>query len=78
MIFFAADDEKLFGVTEDSDEDIYVTQDYLIWEEFAGVATNLLEKIEYFLETFDQIHISNDNNVPQKRDSSTNLTFAAW
>lgn len=73
-----SDDEKLFGITEDSDEDVYVTQDYLIWEEFAGVATNILEKIEYFLETFDQIHINNDHNLPQKRDSSTNLTLAAW
>ncbi|RZB39285.1 armadillo repeat-containing protein 2 [Asbolus verrucosus] len=73
------DEEKLFGITESSeDADIYVTQEYLIWEEFAGVATNLLEKIEYFLDTFDQIHIENEKATTQKKDSSTNLSFAAW
>ena len=73
------DEEKLFGITEGSeDAEIYVTQEYLIWEEFASVATNLLEKIEYFLDTFDQIHIENETAVTQKKDSSTNLSFAAW
>ncbi|KYB28497.1 armadillo repeat-containing protein 2 isoform X2 [Tribolium castaneum] len=71
------DEEKLFGITEGSeDTEVYVTQEYLIWEEFASVATNLLEKIEYFLDTFDQIHIENEATLT--KDSSTNLSFAAW
>lgn len=59
---------------------MYVTQEYLIWEEFANVATNLLEKIEYFLDTFDQINLDteNEDNSKNVKDSSTNLSFAAW
>lgn len=62
------------------DENVYVTQEYLIWEEFANVATNFLEKIEYFLDTFDQIKLENEkeDKVTNTQDSSTNLTFAAW
>lgn len=61
------------------DTDVYMTQEYLIWEEFANVATNLLEKVEYFLDTFDQINIENEKNDTKKtKDSSTNLSFAAW
>ncbi|XP_030747859.1 armadillo repeat-containing protein 2 isoform X2 [Sitophilus oryzae] len=74
------DEEKLFGVDENIEEvEVYVTQEYLMWEEFANVATNLLEKIEYFLDTFDQIQIPEDQN-PKKptRDSNTNISFAAW
>lgn len=63
------------------DMGVYVTQEYLMWEEFANVATNLLEKIEYFLDTFDQINLEIDNG-PDKmkptKDSSTNISFAAW
>lgn len=62
------------------DVNVYVTQEYLIWEEFANVATNLLEKIEYFLDTFDQITLENekDDHITNTKDSSTNLSFAAW
>ncbi|XP_074039648.1 armadillo repeat-containing protein 2 isoform X2 [Leptinotarsa decemlineata] len=75
------DEEKLFGIDEHmEDMNVYVTQEYLIWEEFASVATNLLEKIEYFLDTFDQINIEDEKpNLPAKsKDSSTNLSFSAW
>lgn len=59
---------------------MYVTQEYLIWEEFANVATNLLEKIEYFLDTFDQINLDaeKEDELGNVKDSSTNLSFAAW
>ncbi|KAJ8929682.1 hypothetical protein NQ314_017609 [Rhamnusium bicolor] len=74
------DEEKLFGIEEHTDDmDVYVTQEYLIWEEFANVATNLLEKIEYFLDTFDQINIENNKTETKKtKDNSTNLSLAAW
>ncbi|CAH0557514.1 unnamed protein product [Brassicogethes aeneus] len=66
------DEEKLFGISESAPEtDLYVTQEYLIWEEFANVATNLLEKIEYFLDTCDQ----NLEEKPITKDSSTNLSW---
>ncbi|XP_028133893.2 armadillo repeat-containing protein 2 [Diabrotica virgifera virgifera] len=75
------DEEKIFGIEEHmEDMDVYVTQEYLIWEEFANVATNLLEKIEYFLDTFDQITIDDkptENNLKTK-DSSTNISLSAW
>lgn len=57
--------------------EVFVTQEYLIWEEFANVATNLLEKIEYFLDTFDQIQLSEDENSTRK-EGSTNISYAAW
>lgn len=75
------DEEKLFGIEENTeDTDVYVTQEYLIWEEFANVATNLLEKVEYFLDTFDQINLDTEKEDASKKvkDSSTNLSFAAW
>lgn len=77
---FFSDEEKLFGVEEHTeDNDIFITQEYIIWEEFANVATNLLEKIEYFLDTFDQINIEVDKTDPKKtKDNSTNLTITAW
>lgn len=49
----------------------------MIWDEFATVATNLLEKIEYFLDTFDQIDLESKEE-DKKKDISTNLSFAAW
>lgn len=58
--------------------EVFVTQEYLIWEEFANVATNLLEKIEYFLDTFDQIQLSGDENSTTIKEGSTNISYAAW
>lgn len=78
---FFIDEEKLFGIDENTeDADIYITQEYLIWEEFANVATNLLEKIEYFLDTFDQINLDDENGdgKTNKKDSSTNISLVAW
>ncbi|ERL91825.1 armadillo repeat-containing protein 2 isoform X1 [Dendroctonus ponderosae] len=76
------DEEKLFGVDDSTEEmEVFVTQEYLIWEEFANVATNLLEKIEYFLDTFDQIQISVEDPAalqPSTRESGTNISFSAW
>lgn len=72
------DEEKLFGVTEETPESsaIYSSQEYIVWEEFANVATNLLEKIEHFLDTFEQLEL--EETVPKMKDSSTNISFAAW
>ncbi|XP_066138168.1 armadillo repeat-containing protein 2 isoform X2 [Euwallacea fornicatus] len=74
------DEEKLFGINETTgDTEIFVTQEYLIWEEFANVATNLLEKIEYFLDTFDQIQIGVDKEPSSyTKESSANIAFSAW
>ncbi|XP_014251201.1 armadillo repeat-containing protein 2 [Cimex lectularius] len=46
------DEEKLFGVTEGSEvpDRISESAEYRLWEQFANVATNLLEKIEQYLE----------------------------
>uniref|UniRef100_A0A1Y1L9N7 Armadillo repeat-containing domain-containing protein n=2 Tax=Photinus pyralis TaxID=7054 RepID=A0A1Y1L9N7_PHOPY len=70
------DEEKLFGITDTNEDlEIYSAPDYMIWEEFANVATNLLEKIEHFLDTLEQIESA--GNIKTK-DSNTNLSFAAW
>ncbi|XP_060527142.1 armadillo repeat-containing protein 2 [Cylas formicarius] len=71
------DEEKLFGAACDETE-MLLTPEYLLWEEFAGVATNLLEKIEYFLDTFDQIQVADHENVKSGGDGGGNVTFAAW
>lgn len=75
-----SDEEKLFGIDETSEEmELFVTQEYLIWEEFANVATNLLEKIEYFLDTFDQIQIGEEKGAgPLTKEYGTNISFSAW
>lgn len=66
----------MFGSISE-DVDILASHEYLIWEEFANVATNLLEKIEQFLDTLD--HISDVNLKETKtRDGSTNISFSAW
>jgi len=46
------DEEKLFGVPEGQQvpESIAKTQAYQMWDEFASVATNLLERLEGFME----------------------------
>ena len=51
--FFLLDEEHLFGVSEGSEvpEAIASSGEYQSWEQFATVATNLLEKIEQFLES---------------------------
>lgn len=54
-----------------------------MWDEFANVATNLLEKIECFLDNMDPLQITSysddeDLCIPQKTDSSTNMSFSAW
>nr|XP_022913013.1 armadillo repeat-containing protein 2 isoform X1 [Onthophagus taurus] len=66
------DEEKLFG--SDSEKDGFVSQDYLLWEDFANVATNLMEKIEHFLDSIDHL----EENTRPTRDSSTNISFSAW
>jgi hypothetical protein len=52
---YIADEERLFGVVEGTDvsEALATSEHYQMWEEFAGVATNLLEKIETFLDSLD-------------------------
>jgi hypothetical protein len=46
------DEEKLFGVQEGQEvpEHIAKTQTYQMWDEFASVATNLLERLESFMD----------------------------
>lgn len=69
------DEEKLFGIEENiEDIDIYVTQEYLIWEDFANVATNLLEKVEYFLDSFELKKADKES----RKDTSTNISLSAW
>lgn len=48
-----SDEHRLFGVVEDEemDESVANSPEYQQWEHFAGVATNLLEKIEQYLES---------------------------
>ncbi|KAG8307964.1 Armadillo repeat-containing protein 2 [Homalodisca vitripennis] len=47
------DEERLFGVAEDGEieDSVANNPEYQQWEQFAGVATNLLEKIEQYLES---------------------------
>lgn len=42
----------MFGVVEGTEvnEELATSEYYQLWEEFAGVATNLLEKMESFLD----------------------------
>uniref|UniRef100_A0A1B6CHS7 Armadillo repeat-containing protein 2 n=1 Tax=Clastoptera arizonana TaxID=38151 RepID=A0A1B6CHS7_9HEMI len=49
------DEERLFGIADgcDVDEITASNPEYQQWELFAGVATNLLEKIENYLETLE-------------------------
>lgn len=69
------DEEKLFGVSSPEVVDSSLAQEYSIWEDFANVATNLLEKIELFLDTID---LGEGDSVPAMKDSSTNISFSAW
>lgn len=56
-----------------------MSQEFLIWEEFANVATNLLEKIEQFFDTVETLQSTNyQSERPKTRDSSTNISFSAW
>lgn len=49
-----SDEDRIFGLstanTDDNNTEVFTTQEFLLWEEYAGVATNLLEKIENFLD----------------------------
>lgn len=49
----STDEERLFGIPEgeDVDEVTANSPEYQQWEQFAEVATDLLEKIEKYLET---------------------------
>nr|CAD7196400.1 unnamed protein product [Timema douglasi] len=53
------DEERLFGVKEGTEvnETIASSAGYQIWEEFAGAATNLLEKMETFMDTVEPLEI---------------------
>lgn len=75
-----SDEEKLFGITDTSENSqILISQEFLIWEEFANVATNLLEKIEQFFDTVETLQSTNyQSERPKTRDSSTNISFSAW
>jgi hypothetical protein len=46
------DEERLFGIAEGTEvnEELATSEHYQLWEEFAGVATNLLEKMESFMD----------------------------
>lgn len=52
-----SDEERLFGVVEDGEveEAVANSPEYQQWEQFAGVATNLLEKIEQYLESLQAL-----------------------
>ena len=55
VIYFLTDEERLFGVVEGTEvnEDLATSDHYQMWEEFASVAINLLEKMETFLDSLD-------------------------
>ncbi|KAJ9581373.1 hypothetical protein L9F63_023449 [Diploptera punctata] len=61
------DEERLFGVVEGSEvnEDLVSSEHYQMWEEFAGVAINLLEKMETFLDSLDSYESLEIINEPQ-------------
>lgn len=60
------DEERLFGVTEEEevDESVASRPEYQQWEEFATVATNLLEKIEKYLESLQAFSGSENTTIP--------------
>ncbi|XP_017784386.1 PREDICTED: armadillo repeat-containing protein 2 isoform X2 [Nicrophorus vespilloides] len=73
------DEEKIFGLMDSTGDnsDMLMTNEYMVWEEFANVATNLLEKVEQFLDRVD----SEEAGTQSKRstvDSATNISFAGW
>lgn len=47
----------MFGVVEGTEvnDALAASGHYQMWEEFAGVATNLLEKMEIFLDSLDSL-----------------------
>jgi hypothetical protein len=55
----------LFGVVEGTEvnEELATSEHYQLWEEFAGVATNLLEKMESFLDAPELVVGDNDAEV---------------
>jgi hypothetical protein len=57
VLMHVTDEERLFGVVEGTevDETLATSEHYQMWEEFAGVATNLLEKMETFLDSLDSL-----------------------
>lgn len=78
------DEEKIFGISDSQENiDVLVTHEYIVWEEFANVGTNLLEKFEQFLDKLDMERARLEKHLsfaktPTKVDSSTNISFAAW
>lgn len=75
------DEEKLFGITDSHENlEVFASQEYMLWDEFANVATNLLEKIESFLDNIEPLEITSysdeeDLCVPQNKE---NLSFTKW
>lgn len=61
----------------DENADIYSDSEYIVWEEFANVATTLLEKIEHFLDALE-VESNLENGGPKTRESCTNISFTAW
>lgn len=85
-LYKITDEEKLFGITESEENmEIYTTQEYILWDEFANVATNLLEKIECFLDNMEPLEITSysddeDLCIPDNKiEHTTPLnSFTAW
>jgi hypothetical protein len=55
----------LFGVAEGAEvnEELATSEHYQLWEEFAGVATNLLEKMESFLDASELLIGDNEDAI---------------
>nr|CAD7573709.1 unnamed protein product [Timema californicum] len=66
------DEERLFGVKEGTEvnETIASSAGYQIWEEFAGAATNLLEKMETFMDTVEPLEILSLNEERKEYESA--------
>lgn len=81
---FVVDEEKLFGITDSQENiEIFSSQEYILWDEFANVATNLLEKIESFLDNIEPLEItsySDDDDlcIPEKKENINNAKITNW
>ena len=86
LFCFDADDEQLFGVREnlnfdESQPNENVNAIYQQWEEFAVIATNLLEKIETYMESIHQgsLHQSLPmNQLNISPSASSEKRFNPW
>ncbi|XP_049839067.1 armadillo repeat-containing protein 2 isoform X1 [Schistocerca gregaria] len=73
------DEERLFGVVEGTEtaEAVAESLSYQQWEEFAGVATNLLEKIETYLDSLEN-SLTDDSNSSSESMAMKQMSDKMW